>query len=108
VLILNTTATTYGHVWNVSPDGQSWNFYYLRGYNELQFTVANGVVSDGLLDNWTDYDPWYSWENKFTNLTGTVAVVTPLPAALPLFATGLGVMGLLGWRRRRKAAMSAA
>ena len=29
---------------------------------------------------------------------------TPLPAALPLFATGLGVMGLFGWRRKRKAA----
>jgi hypothetical protein len=28
---------------------------------------------------------------------------TPLPAALPLFATGLGALGLLGWRRRRKA-----
>jgi hypothetical protein len=27
---------------------------------------------------------------------------TPLPAALPLFATGLGVMGLIGWRRMRK------
>jgi hypothetical protein len=27
---------------------------------------------------------------------------TPLPAALPLFATGLGAMGLLGWRRKRK------
>jgi hypothetical protein len=27
----------------------------------------------------------------------------PVPAALPLFASGLGVMGLLGWRRRRKA-----
>jgi hypothetical protein len=27
---------------------------------------------------------------------------TPLPAALPLFATGLGVMGLFGWRRKRK------
>jgi hypothetical protein len=27
---------------------------------------------------------------------------TPLPAALPLFAAGLGVMGLLGWRRKRK------
>jgi hypothetical protein len=25
----------------------------------------------------------------------------PLPAALPLFATGLGLMGLFGWRRRR-------
>ena len=38
--------------------------------------------------------------------TWTVAVTdtaTPLPAALPLFATGLGVLGLLGWCRRRKA-----
>jgi hypothetical protein len=26
-----------------------------------------------------------------------------LPAALPLFATGLGGLGLLGWRRKRKA-----
>jgi hypothetical protein len=35
---------------------------------------------------------------------------TPLAAALPLFATGLGVMGLLGWRRKRKnnAAIAAA
>jgi hypothetical protein len=32
------------------------------------------------------------------------AYVTPLPAALPLFATGLGVLGLLGWRRKRNAA----
>ena len=30
------------------------------------------------------------------------AAATPLPAALPLFATGLGAMGLLGWRRKRK------
>jgi len=28
---------------------------------------------------------------------------TPLPAALSLFASGLGVLGLLGWRRKRKA-----
>jgi len=27
---------------------------------------------------------------------------TPLPAALPLFATGIGGLGLLGWRRKRK------
>jgi hypothetical protein len=31
-------------------------------------------------------------------------VETPLPAALPLFATGLGALGLLGWRRKKKAA----
>ncbi len=28
----------------------------------------------------------------------------PLPAALPLYATGLGLMGLFGWWRRRRAA----
>jgi hypothetical protein len=26
----------------------------------------------------------------------------PIPAALPLFAGGLGALGLLGWRRKRK------
>jgi hypothetical protein len=33
-----------------------------------------------------------------------VAEQTPLPAALPLFTTGLGALGLLGWRRKRKQA----
>ena len=33
---------------------------------------------------------------------------TPLPATLPLFATGLGALGLLGWRRKRKKAAIAA
>jgi len=32
---------------------------------------------------------------------------TPLPAALPLFGTALGVGGLLGWRRQRKTAAAA-
>jgi hypothetical protein len=32
-----------------------------------------------------------------------VEVTTPIPAALPLFATGIGALGLLGWRRKRKA-----
>jgi LPXTG-motif cell wall-anchored protein len=27
----------------------------------------------------------------------------PVAAALPLFATGIGGLGLLGWRRKRKA-----
>ena len=32
------------------------------------------------------------------------ATVTPLPGALPLFVTGLGALGLLGWRRKQKIA----
>ena len=34
---------------------------------------------------------------------GTLPAV-PLPATLPLFATGLGALGLLGWRRKKNAA----
>jgi len=37
-----------------------------------------------------------------------VPSTVPLPAALPLFATGLGALGLLGWRRKRKGAAIAA
>ena len=34
--------------------------------------------------------------------------VVPLPAALPLFGTGLGIMGFIGWRRKRRMAAEAA
>ena len=33
-----------------------------------------------------------------------IPVAVPLPGALPLFATGLVGLGLLGWRRKKKAA----
>lgn len=32
----------------------------------------------------------------------TIVGSTPLPAALPLFVTGLGALGIVGWRRKRK------
>jgi hypothetical protein len=46
-------------------------------------TVSNGnfVVSEFVMD---------------------ATLTTLLPAALPLFATGLDALGLLGWRRKRK------
>ena len=40
--------------------------------------------------------------NSAISFQGT-ATLTPIPGALPLFATGLGAIGLLGWRRKRKA-----
>ena len=40
---------------------------------------------------------------------GIEATVTPvpLPAALPMFAGGIGLLGLLGWRRKRKVSEAA-
>jgi hypothetical protein len=61
---------------------------------------------------------WYSQDAFGNTLTasGTASITqqenpigeTPLPAGLPLFASGLGALGLLGWRRKKKAASRAA
>ena len=45
------------------------------------------------------------FKNRGFQILGSETVnAVPLPAAFPLFATGLGVIGLIGWRRKRKAA----
>ena len=44
----------------------------------------------------------------YIGLDNVSVTATPLPAALPLFASVLGVLGLLGWRRKRKAAAALA
>jgi hypothetical protein len=51
-------------------------------------------------------EPSFPYEEKNYFIGPTLLVdftPTPLPAALPLFATGLGALGLLDWRRKRKA-----
>jgi len=42
----------------------------------------------------------------FTNVGLSGLSVVPLPASLPLFASGLAGVGLLGWRRKRKSTTS--
>jgi len=49
-----------------------------------------------------------SVEVDFDNIAVGINVAqTPLPTALPLFATGLGALALLGWRRKSKAQAAA-
>jgi hypothetical protein len=76
--------------------------------------IPNGSInSQDFLDlsiytsnEWDFSDPPF-----FTELASTweynISIV-PLPGALPLFASALGVMGLLGWRRKRKQTAAAA
>ena len=52
--------------------------------------------------------PWGGSNGSFDTELTLTPLATPLPGALPLFATGLGALGLLGWRKKRKAAAPAA
>ncbi|MFY9892503.1 MAG: VPLPA-CTERM sorting domain-containing protein [Xanthobacteraceae bacterium] len=52
-------------------------------------------------------NPIYTYPDVIFALTSTTVSTTPLPATLPLFASGLGALGLLARRRKRKAALAA-
>ena len=77
-------------------------------WSQLLSAVGDMVVAYIVLDldgGWSAGDQ-HMLVNNFT-LNGDVFAAagaeTPLPGALPLFTSGLGALGLLVWRRKRKA-----
>jgi hypothetical protein len=60
-------------------------------------TTCNGNTTSGLSI------PTGNFILASGSLTPAGVSAVPLPGALPLFATGLGALGLLGWRRKKKA-----
>ncbi len=92
-----------------------------------QFAIGDGplTVTDpagatqlqlGINDDIYYYSLYPVTSSGYPDNTGSLLIsveansltTTPLPAALPLFATGLGAMGFFGWRRKRKATALAA
>jgi hypothetical protein len=69
------------------------------GHDEVDFSMTGGTFGSVVLT---------TSENAFEFADLQDGQATPLPAALPLFATGLGAMGLFGWRRKRKNAVAIA
>lgn len=87
----------------VNPVGLS----LLAGTYDISFHAYNlavwGYVGGGGL--------LYQQDNVFHTgtsagfiLNGDSVGTVPVPAALPLFASGLGLLGFAGWRRKRRAA----
>ncbi len=72
------------------------------GINLISFVVGGyGQLSSACGGNCSRY-------NMFAIGAPTITIDTvgavPIPAALPLFGTGLALMGFFGWRRKRKIA----
>jgi hypothetical protein len=80
----------------------SVNSGFISGINTLDFLVYNALA------DCCNYPAGYNPTGLRVELTASADLATPLPAALPLFASGLGALGLLGWRRKRKAQAIAA
>jgi hypothetical protein len=75
-------------------------------YNPAFVTAVGGLSnaeSDliSAIEGGLSYLNIHTTQNPGGEIRGQLEPV-PLPGALPLFATGLGVLGLLGWRRKRK------
>jgi len=83
-----------------------------KTWSELLSAVGNTVVAYIVLDldgGWSAGDQHMLVNNFAVNgdVFAAAGAETPLPAALPLFTSGLGALGLLVWRRKRKAQAAA-
>jgi hypothetical protein len=98
-----TVSGTYEANYNNTTDYIDWTGA-VSGVLTVPVDFSNGAVVDLLFYNQSDWD--ITPKIGFDLVDGPTA--TPLPPALSLFGGGLGMIGLLGWRRKRKAVAIAA
>jgi hypothetical protein len=113
----NITAWNIG-LSGIGNTGTNTTERHVFTFFEPFFPLNNPGIDHGLIAVCTDFQSGlgcvtaHSDDGIIQSSPGQWTITTlpevPLPAALPLFATGLGVLGLLGWRRKRKAASLAA
>jgi hypothetical protein len=83
---------------------KTYDFFFNGGgslaYLDLMFTLQpSGMILGGMV-----FDPACGGPGcpPAVNLIGGTVTPTPLPSAQILFLAGLGILGLLGWHRKRK------
>jgi len=84
-------------------DGAPCDYPTDRQFFDIPETAA--LFSYG---GWFDLGVALTQDHLFDGALLVYSDTTPIPAALPLFATGLGALGLLSWRRKRNKAAATA
>jgi hypothetical protein len=95
------TNLTIGHMYTATLSLSSTSIAPRHGVGFYNDTYAGGQVYSA---TWSDFVPDIYNLSDPANADLSFRVIgnsTPLPAAFPLFATGLGALGLIGWRRKR-------
>ena len=85
------SGTKFTQTESIKPNGQN-QYNFTTGAGEL---VTSIIMPANLLE-----------DLKQVSLNVVPLSTVPLPSGLPLFATGLALMGLLGLRKKRRVLMS--
>jgi len=65
--------------------------------------INRAGLTTRILTNLTMGSCMFQGPGTGTGFSFAITGTTPIPSALPIFATGLGALGLLAWRTKRKA-----
>ena len=106
--LTNSTAGVDANFFGFSTDASgnivTWNVLINEPLSPLNYEIY--TEKPNLTDAFSSDGGYYATKNEGYVLGNpgmwTATSQTPIPAALPLFASGLGAIGLFGWRRKWK------
>ncbi len=113
VEIVADTESTFEDLFGIFGDNVEGSENIINWYQAVGGDIGAGGLEPGEGATVTDFFRFIGFPQSIgLALLGNGTVITgitlnapnavPLPAALPLFGTGLAVMGFVGWRRKRK------
>lgn len=100
---LGVTSGTFDNTFDMTS-AASYNPAFIMaegGTTASAFTALVAGLNDG--QTYINIHSMMFPNGEIRGILDPVPSSTPLPGALPLAATGFGLLGLLGWRRKRKA-----